>query len=104
MFSIRYYYITLSGASESTFEIFTHKPRQFIVECYLHWTTTFEISFSGSSDAKYDVLLQNITYTRPPRLRYFFQVVQIQSTTAYCRILPAMDHHIILFFSEFLRV
>jgi hypothetical protein len=34
-----------------------HKPRQLIVEYYLHWTTTFEISSSGSSDTNYDSLL-----------------------------------------------
>jgi hypothetical protein len=47
---------------------FRHKPRQFIVEYYLHWTTMFEISFSGSSET--------------------------QTTTAYCRILPTLDHHV----------
>ena len=31
--------------------------RQLIIEYYLHWTTTFEISFSGSSDTNYDSLL-----------------------------------------------
>ena len=34
---------------------FKHKP--VIVEYYLHWTTTFEISFSGSSDTNHDSLL-----------------------------------------------
>jgi hypothetical protein len=29
--------------------IFRHKPRQLIVEYYLHWTTTFQISLAGSS-------------------------------------------------------
>jgi hypothetical protein len=32
---------------------FRHKPRQLIVAYYLHWTTTFEISFSGSSDFRH---------------------------------------------------
>ena len=27
-------------------------------------------------------------------LRYLFQVVQTQTTTAYCRILPTLDHHV----------
>ena len=36
---------------------FKHKPRQLIVEYYLHWTTMFEISFSGSSDTNHDSLL-----------------------------------------------
>ena len=38
-------------------EKFRHKPPQLIVEYYLHWTTTFEISFSGSSDTNHDSLL-----------------------------------------------
>ena len=32
-------------------------PQQLIVEYYLHWTTTFEIYFSGSSDTNHDSLL-----------------------------------------------
>ena len=40
------------------------KPRQLIVEYYLHWTSTFDI---------------------------FFQQVQTQITTAYCRIIPTLD-------------
>jgi hypothetical protein len=39
------------------FRQFRHRPRQLIVEYYLHWTTTFEISFSGSSDTNHDNLL-----------------------------------------------
>ena len=35
-----------------------------------------------------------LNYTGPSRLRYIFQVVQTQTTTAYCRILPALDHHV----------
>ena len=27
-------------------------------------------------------------------MRYLFQVVQTQTTTAYCRILPTLDHHV----------
>ena len=76
------------------FRLFRHKPRQLIAEYYLHWTTTFEISFSGCSDTNHDSLLQNTTYTGPPRLRYLFQVVQTQTTTAYCTILPTLDHHV----------
>jgi hypothetical protein len=34
------------------------------------------------------------TYTGPPRLRYLFQVVQTQTTAAYCRILPTLDLHV----------
>jgi hypothetical protein len=33
------------------------KPRKLIAEYYLHWTTTFEISFAGSSDTDHDSLL-----------------------------------------------
>jgi hypothetical protein len=73
---------------------FRHKPRQLIVEYYLHWTTTFEISFSCGSDTNHDSLLKNTTYTGPPRLRYLFYVVQTQTTTAYWRILPTLDHHV----------
>ena len=45
----------------------------------LHQTTMFEIFFSGSSDTNNGSLLQNTTYTGPPRLRYLFQVVQTQT-------------------------
>ena len=45
------------------FKYSRHKSWQLIVEYYLHWTTT---------------------------LRYLFQVVQTQTTTAYCRILPTL--------------
>jgi hypothetical protein len=45
-----------------------------------HWTTTFEISFSGSSGTNHNSLLQNTTYTAPPRLRHLFQVVQSSDT------------------------
>jgi hypothetical protein len=51
------------------FSSFRQKPRQLIVEYYLHWTTTFEISFSGSSDTNHNSWL----YT----------------------ILPTLDHHIV---------
>ena len=40
------------------------KPRQLILEYYLHWTITFDI---------------------------FFQQVQTQITTAYCRIIPTLE-------------
>jgi hypothetical protein len=73
---------------------FRHKLRQLIEEYYLHWTTTFEISFLCGSDTNYDSLLKNTTYTGPPRLRYLFHVVQTQTTTAYWRILPTLDHHV----------
>jgi hypothetical protein len=46
--------------------------RQLIVEYYLHWTTS-------------------------PRLRYLFQVVQTQTTTAYCKILPTLDSGVTLY-------
>ena len=133
------------------FRKFRHKSRQLIVEYYLHWRTTFEISFSGSSNTNHDSLIVEYyfhwittfeisfsgivqtqtttaycrilptqdhhvcdilfrqfrhktrqlivdyiytTYTGLPRLRYLFQVVQTQTTTAYCRILPTLDHHV----------
>ena len=77
--------------------------------------------FSGSSDTNHGSLMQNTTYTGPPRLRSLFQVVQTQTysllntiytgpphlrglfqvvqtqtTTAYCRILPTLDHRVCL--------
>ena len=76
------------------FNWFRYKQRQLIAECYLHWTTTFEISFPRSSDTNHNSLLQNATYTGPSRLRYLFQVVQTQTTKAYCRMLPTLDHHV----------
>ena len=45
-------------------------------------------------DTNHNSLLWNATYTRPPRLRYIFQVVQTQTTTAYCGMLPTLDHHV----------
>jgi hypothetical protein len=42
---------------------FPPDTKQLIVEYYLHWTTTFEISFSGSSDTNHDSLLSNTAYT-----------------------------------------
>ena len=47
---------------------FRHKPRQLILEYYLHWTTTFEISFSGSSDTNHGSLLWNTIYGLDVRL------------------------------------
>jgi hypothetical protein len=76
------------------FRQFRHKSRQLIEEYYLHWTTTFEASFSGSSDTNHGSLLKNTTYTEPTRLRYLFQVVQTQTTAAYWRILPTLDQHV----------
>ena len=51
---------------------------------------SFYISFSGSSDTNHDSLLQNNTCTGPQRLRYIFQVVKTQTTTANCRILVSL--------------
>jgi hypothetical protein len=42
---------------EISFKQFRHKPRELIVDYYLHWTTTFEISFSGSSDTNHGNLV-----------------------------------------------
>ena len=40
------------------------------------------------------IILHTLVIT-PPRLKlYLFQVVQTQTTTAYCRILPTLDHHV----------
>ena len=61
----------------------TIKPRQLIVEYYLHRTTTFEISSSCSSVTNHNSLVWNSTYTGPPRLKYLSHVVQTQTTTAY---------------------
>jgi hypothetical protein len=36
-----------------------------------------------------------LNYTGPSRLRYLFQVVQTQTTTAYCRILPTLDPYVV---------
>jgi hypothetical protein len=36
---------------------FRQTTTRLIVEYYLHWTTTFEITFSGSSDTNHDSLL-----------------------------------------------
>jgi hypothetical protein len=41
---------------------------------------------------------KDTTYTGPPRLRYLFRVVQTQTTTTYCRILPTQG-----FFQGFFR-
>ena len=41
-----------------------------------------------------DFVFQTLFYTEQPRLRYLFQVVQTQTTAAYCRILPTLDHHV----------
>ena len=68
-----------------------HKPRQLIVESCLHWTNTFVIYFSGSSDTNHDSLLQNTTYTGPPHLRYLFnQVVQTQTAISDCN-----EHYVV---------
>jgi hypothetical protein len=62
------------------FRLFRHKPRQLIVEYCLHW------------------------HTGPTRLRSFFHVVQTQTTTAYCRILPIhWDHHVWDIFFRYFR-
>jgi hypothetical protein len=39
------------------FRYLRNKPRQLIVEYYLHWIIMFEIFFSGSSDTNHDSLL-----------------------------------------------
>ena len=46
------------------------------------------------SDSKSTILDFFLHYTStPPRLRYLFQVVQTQTTTAYCRISPILAIH-----------
>ena len=37
---------------------------------------------------------RNFEISKPPCLRYLFQVVQTQTMIAYCRILPTLDHHV----------
>ena len=121
IFSWLYSVIWTSWACEPPFTISCQPQRQTIVQYYLHWTTTFEIyfsgiaqtqtkasywrilptwtttfeiSFSGSSDTNHGSLLKNTTYTGPPRLRHLFQVVQTQITAAYWRILPTLNPHV----------
>ena len=72
-----------------SFPMVVRTPRQFIVEYYLHWTTTFDISFSGSSDTNHDSFVlhklvikldKEILHSTEPRcmyLIYFFQQFQL---------------------------
>lgn len=53
-----------------------------------------EISFSVISDTNNNIFLQNATYHIPQRLRYLFQKVHAQTTTAFYRILPKLHHHV----------
>ena len=48
--------MVLSSCRKDSFN-FTRASWKLLVEYYLHWTTTFEISFSGSSDTNHDSLL-----------------------------------------------
>ena len=54
------------------FQVVQTQITTLIAGYYLYRITTFEISFSGSSDTNHDSLLWNTTYTRPPHLRYLF--------------------------------
>ena len=56
------------------------------MEYYLHWTTTFEISFSGSSDTNHGSLVWNTTYAvrRLSSQTKFFSVLQIGSYKCQC--------------------
>ena len=75
----------------------------FIVVCQ---TLDLKISYSGlcllSNSAverphvKYylDSSLWNTSHTGQSRFRYHFQIVKTPITTAYCKILPALDHHV----------
>jgi hypothetical protein len=54
----------------------------------------FELPFSGRSDTNHVSLLHKTTHIGPPRLRYLFQVVLTQTTSAYCTTLPTLDHHV----------
>ena len=51
------YYLHWTTTFEISFSGSSDKPRQLIVEYYVHWTTMFETSFSGSSDTNHDSLL-----------------------------------------------
>ena len=53
----------------------------------------FEVSFSGCLNTTRKPIVEYYTYPRRPRLRYLFQVVQAQTTTAYCRRLPLLDRY-----------
>ena len=56
-------YILYSTFKISFFGLFRHKPRQLILEYYLHLTITFEIYFSDSSNENHNNLLYRIVPT-----------------------------------------
>jgi hypothetical protein len=62
----------------------------------------FEIYFSDSSDTNSRQLIVEYYLHWTPSLRYLFQVVQTQTTTAYCRTLPLLDHHAFEIYFPFL--
>jgi hypothetical protein len=41
-----------------------------------------------------DIIFECESFRQYIPVRYIFQVVQTQTTTAYCRILPTLDHHV----------
>jgi hypothetical protein len=86
------------------FQLFRHKPRQLqlIVEYDLHWTTAFEISFQVVQHKPRQLIVEYYLHwtITSHRLRYLFQVVQTQTKTAYCRILPTLNHHVWDIFSR----
>ena len=47
----------------------------------------------GSLDTNHDILFRNSS-NRPPRLSKFLGTSETYTTTAYCRILPTLDHHV----------
>ena len=52
------------------------------------------IAFSGSSETNHDnFIVEYFLYWRP-HLNNLFRVVQKQTTTAYCRILPTLDYQV----------
>ena len=81
-----------------SFGYFRHKPRQFIVEYYLQYTGPPRLRYlfqvvQTQSTTAYCRILPTLE-SGPPRLRYLFQVVQTQDMTTYCRILPTLNHHV----------
>jgi hypothetical protein len=69
---------------------------------YYEWsslkTSKCSQSFSGSSHTNHDSFSYNTTYIWPCMMHHvwyiFFCAVQKQTTTAYCIILSAPDHHV----------
>ena len=59
-----------------SFRHFRHKPRQLIVEYYLHWTPRLRY-FSGSSDTNHDSLLYRILYLQTVSDTYLRTVLLI---------------------------